>query len=617
MTTFSEIGLNEELLEAVSMLGFENPTPIQAKVIPQLLTTNRDVIALAQTGTGKTAAFGLPSIQLTNTDQKATQTLILSPTRELCLQITRDIKSYAINTKGIYVVPIYGGASIENQIKDLRKGSQIVVATPGRAVDMVKRKKLKLELVSRVILDEADEMLSMGFKDDLDFILSKTMEERQTLLFSATMSKEIRRISTKYMDDPLEFTVAKVNAGAENVKHVFYKVHARDKYAALKRIADINPNIYGIVFCRTRRETKEISNKLIHDGYNANALHGDLSQAQRDEVMGKFRSKIVQILVATDVAARGLDVNDLTHVINYALPDASDTYTHRSGRTGRAGKSGISIAIIHTREFRKVRDIERRAGIKFEKELVPAGEQICKKQLFSLIDKIEKVEVNEEQIEPFLPEVYKKLSWLSREELIKHFVSAEFNRFLDYYNNAPDLNVRGKDDDQRDRSGSRRDRGRDRDNDRRRDSESSGDRRGDRRGERRGEREERKPRVERRSRGFSRLFINAGSKNDLNPARLIGLINESLRSDSAEIGKIDIQRKFSFFEIENKFESEVISGLTGKSFENVELLVQKAESNYPNIRPRSDKRMERKGFGKKHDYTKGKAKKKKKSSRRW
>ena len=604
MSTFSDIGLNKEILDAISDLGFETPTEIQAQVIPQSLTDNQDIIALAQTGTGKTAAFGLPAIHLTNLEFKKPQTLVLCPTRELCLQITKDLESYSKYVKPFFVVPVYGGASIDNQIRALKKGAHIVVATPGRAVDLINRKRLNLTNVSKVILDEADEMLTMGFKDDLDFILSQTEDSRQTLLFSATMSKEIMNIARKYMDDPLQFTAAKINSGAENVEHQTYMVHARDKYEVLKRIADINPNIYGIVFCRTRsRETKEIANKLMHDGYNANALHGDLSQAQRDDVMGKFRAKIVQILVATDVAARGLDVNDLTHVVNFHLPDASDTYTHRSGRTGRAGKSGISIAIIHTRENRKIRDIERRAGVKFTRMQVPSGKEICKKQLFALIDKIEKVEVDEEQIAPFLPEVYKKLDWLSREELIKHFVSAEFNRFLDYYKNAKDLNVadRGRGDRSRDSHGdSRRERGR------RDDRRGRNDRSTDFNGKRK--------RRYRDQDKFTKLFINVGSKNDLNPARLIGLINEGLRSDSVEIGKIDIQRKFSFFEVETGFGEKVSEKLTGKSFEGQSVVVQKAESNYPSDRTKPDKKMKRRGFGTKHDFTKG-SKRKGKSSR--
>jgi len=449
MNSFTHFGLYPEILQAISELGFENPTPIQSKTIPHLLSTDQDLIASAQTGTGKTAAFGLPSIHLTNIDDKSTQTLVLCPTRELCVQIAKDLGDYSKYMKGINILAVYGGASIQPQIKSLKKGAQIVIGTPGRTKDLIKRKKLKLNNVSRVVLDEADEMLTMGFKEDLEDILATTPQEKQTLLFSATMSKNIISITKKYMSDPLEVSAGKANLGAENVEHIYYMVQAKDRYEVLKRIADINPTIYGIVFCRTRRETKEVANKLMHDGYNADAIHGELSQGQRDEVMGKFRKRQLQILVATDVAARGLDVNDLTHIINYNLPDDSEIYTHRSGRTGRAGKSGVSIAIIHTREIRRLKEIERISGISFSKELVPNGIDICQTRLYTLIDKIKKVEVDVKQIGLFLPEIYEKLSSLDREELIQHFVSTEFNRYLSYYKNARDINISGKHGDSR------------------------------------------------------------------------------------------------------------------------------------------------------------------------
>jgi len=539
MNSFEEIGLEAGILETLKGLGFEKPTPIQSKTIPHLLSSDKDIIASAQTGTGKTAAFGLPAIQLTNSKDKQTQTLVLCPTRELCLQITKDINSYAKNNKEINTVAIYGGAGIEPQIKALKKGAHIVVATPGRAKDMIKRKKLILSNVKRVILDEADEMLTMGFKEDLDAILSETPKEKQILLFSATMSKEITKITKKFMKDPLEVSVAKTNQGADNVKHYYFMVHAKDRYELLKRIADINPSVYGIIFCRTRRETKEIAGKLMQDGYNADALHGDLSQAQRDEVMGRFRKHQLQLLVATDVAARGLDVNDLTHVINYNLPDDSEIYIHRSGRTGRAGKSGISIAIVHTREARKIKEIEKKAGIVFSKDKVPSGKDICTKQLYALIDKIEKVKVDEKQIEPFLPAIYEKLDWLSREELIKHFVSAEFNRFLSYYKNSRDLSIK---------EGAQN--------------------------ESRKERGEKHRKDDRRNSAFSRLFINVGTKNNLNPARLIGLINEGLDSGDAAIGKIEIMKTFSFFEIDKNVASDIINALKGQTFEDISLSVE-------------------------------------------
>jgi len=544
MDNFAETGLNDDLLKAVKDLGFEKPTPIQVKTIPLLLSSSRDLIALAQTGTGKTAAFGLPALQLTMIEEKSPQTIILCPTRELCLQIARDLSTYSKYMKGISVVAVYGGSSIDTQIRALNKGAQIVVGTPGRTNDLIRRKKLRLGNIKRVILDEADEMLTMGFKEELDAILDTTPTEKQTLLFSATMSKEVRSISKKYMDNPEELAVAKVNLGAANLKHLYYRVSARDRYEVLKRIADSNPNIYGIVFCRTRRETKEIANKLMQDGYSADALHGDLSQAQRDDVMGRFRKRNIQILVATDVAARGLDVNDLTHVINFDLPDDPEIYTHRSGRTGRAGKSGISIAIIHTRETRKLKTIEKNSGIVFERQEVPTGKDICTKQLYSLIDKIEKVKVDEKQIEPFLPGIYEKFESLSREDLIKHFVSAEFNRFLGYYKNARDIKEPGNDRD--DRAGRREGR-----NDR-----------------------ERGKRKDRGRTSFTRLYINVGEKNNLNPARLIGLINEGLKSDNAEIGKIEILKSFSFFEIENTMDAKLITSLKGKKFEGTPLLIE-------------------------------------------
>jgi len=573
MTTFAETGLSDSLLKAVGELGFENPTPIQAKTIPHLLASEQDLIAFAQTGTGKTAAFGLPAIQLTQVEDRKTQTLILCPTRELCMQITKDLSNYSKFIKGFSVVAVYGGASIDTQIKALNKGAHIVVGTPGRTKDLINRRKLQLGAVERVVLDEADEMLSMGFKEDLDAILSKTADTKQTLLFSATMSKEVIAITKKYMNDPVELAATRQNTVAENVKHTYYMVHAKDRYEVLKRIADINPNIYGIVFCRTRRETKEVANKLMQDGYNADALHGDLSQAQRDEVMGRFRKHQLQLLVATDVAARGLDITDLTHIINYNLPDEVEVYIHRSGRTGRAGKSGTSIAIVHTRENRKIRDIEKKFKIKFTKEAVPSGKDICTKQLYALIDKIEKVEVDDNQIEPFMPVIYKKLEWLSREELIKHFVSAEFNRFLGYYKNARDINV--SDDHQDEKRGKREKRGRD----------------------------------DRRRTSFSRLFINVGSRDKLTPARLIGLINEGLDSGDSEIGKIEILRNFSFFEIEARKESQLMKALKDLEFEGKTLALEISQEKSKGASYTKEKSAKKKGYkktkdGKRNDWKK-------------
>ena len=424
MGNFKDLGINKGLLMAVEEMGFTSPTAVQEQAIPYLLKGKKDLIALAQTGTGKTAAFGLPCIQQVDPKIKHVQTIILCPTRELCIQISKDLLKFAKHLDYVKIIAVYGGTSIENQIQSIKRGVQIVVGTPGRTKDLIKRRVLKLDIVNKVVLDEADEMLSMGFKEDLNYILNTTSENRQTMLFSATMSREVRSISKKFMKDAEEITVEKLNSGAKNVEHHVYNVNSRDKYDTLKRIADFNPDIYGIVFCRTRRETQDIANKFMNDGYNADAIHGELSQGQRDEVMSKFRDKSLQILIATDVAARGLDVDSLTHVINYSLPDDPEVYTHRSGRTGIAGKSGISIAISNSREGRKLKSIENKSQINFIRQEVPSGKEICSKQLLKLIEKIQKVKVDEKQIEPFLEDIYLKLESLSREDLIKHFVSA-------------------------------------------------------------------------------------------------------------------------------------------------------------------------------------------------
>ena len=438
--SFLNFSLKKELIKSINELGFNNPTPIQSKVIPHLMSSKQDLIASAQTGTGKTAAFGLPLLDLTNIKDTNVQTLILCPTRELCIQITNDLLSYSKYLKKINILSVYGGVKIEKQINSLKKGPQIVVGTPGRTNDLIRRKKLIIGNIDRLILDEADEMLSMGFKEDLEAIIQQTPKQKQILLFSATMTPKVVGVTKKYMKDSLEIAVARVNRAADNVEHIFYVVKPRDRYEVVKRIADMNPDIYGIVFCRTRRETKDIAIKLMNDHYNADTIHGDLSQSERDDVMRRFRKGQLQILVATDVAARGLDVEDLTHIINYNLPDDDEIYIHRSGRTGRAGKKGVSIAIINGRNMRKLKDIERTSGISFKKKDVPNGLDICKKRLYALIDKIEKVDVNEEQIEPFLPYIYEKLNWLDREKLIKHFVSTEFNRYLSYYKDSKDIN---------------------------------------------------------------------------------------------------------------------------------------------------------------------------------
>ena len=543
------MGLSTEIQQAVDELGFEQPTPIQEKAVPFLLNDKQDMVALAQTGTGKTAAFGLPVIQQIDTTKRTTQALILSPTRELAMQIASDLKNYSKHVAKVNIAILYGGSDIKKQINDLDRGAQIVVGTPGRTLDLIKRKKLKVEEIRWLILDEADEMLSMGFKDDLDAILENSPEGKQTLLFSATMPNEIVSIANKYMTNPFEISVGKRNIGAENVEHQYYLVHAKDRYLALKRVADINPNIYGIIFCRTRAETKDVADKLMQDGYNADALHGDLSQAQRDHVMARFRGKHLQMLVATDVAARGLDVNDLTHVINYNLPDDPEVYIHRSGRTGRAGKKGISVTLVHLREKGKLRQVEKIVNKSFSQKQVPSGKEICEKQLFSLIDKVEKIEVNDTQIGEFMPVIYKKLAWLDREELIKHFVSVEFNQFLKYYENAPDINVDESKHSERDSFGGergRRNRGR--------------DERGGRRD--RGVRNDRK----RGGYDFSRFFFNLGKKNGVSKRTIIDLINQNLPNKSVEIGNIEVLKSFSFFEVDKRYEKEVLKAFKNASY---------------------------------------------------
>jgi ATP-dependent RNA helicase DeaD len=565
MDNFKQTRLHPDILKAITEMGFETPTPIQAKTIPHLMASAHDLIATAQTGTGKTAAFGLPSIHLTDMEDRRTQTLVLCPTRELCVQITKDLGNFSKYINGMNILAVYGGASIQTQIKSLKKGAQIVIGTPGRTKDLIKRKRLDISHVARVILDEADEMLTMGFKEDLEMILAQTPQEKQTLLFSATMSKRVVGITKSYMNNPLEIATARMNIAAENVHHIYYMVNAKDRYEAIKRIIDINPGIYGIVFCRTRRETKEVANKLMHDGYNADTLHGDLSQVQRDEVMGRFRNRQLQILVATDVAARGLDVEDLSHVINFNLPDDDEMYVHRSGRTGRAGKKGISIIIIHTREMRKIREIEKKSSITFIRETVPSGLDICKKRLYTLIDKVENVEVDEQQIDQFMPDIYKKLEWLEREELIKHFVSTEFNRYLSYYKNARNINI-------------------------------SGDSMGKKRSKR-----EKRSREDRRNTSFAGFYVNVGFRHKLNPGRLIGLINECLRSSDAVIGKIEVMKTFSFFEIDKKWESKLFVGFKGKKFQGIPLLIEGDKGS-----PRSERGSKRKS--KYHDNKVGRAK---------
>jgi len=539
------MGLSPKLLMGIEELGFKKPTPIQEEVIPIVLETEEDIVGLAQTGTGKTAAFGLPIIEQIDIRNKSVQALILVPTRELCIQISKDLQNLSKYIKGLQVVPVYGGASIDTQIRALKRGTHIIAATPGRMLDLINRKAANIANVRTVVLDEADEMLNMGFRDELDGILEKTPKIKRTLLFSATMPKEVARIAKNYMNSPREITVGKQNSGAENIRHIYYQVHARDRYLTLKRIADINPDIYGLVFCRTRRETKEVADKLIKDGYNADALHGDLSQSQRDHVMKRFRERTLQMLVATDVAARGIDVSDISHVINYNIPEDLDVYTHRSGRTGRAEKSGISIALVNYREKSKIPQIEKIIRKKFEKLLVPTGAEICKKQLFKLIDRMENAEVDEAQIAPFMDTVNKKLEWLSKEQIIKHFLSLEFNRFLEYYKNAPDLNEKAENkQDKRDKS--------------------DGSRHGDRR------------RI-RGKNGYTRFFINIGKKEGVAPMSIIGMINDHTKDRDINIGAIEVKDSFSFFEVGEKYSTKVLNSFQNTKFKGRRIRVEVAE----------------------------------------
>jgi ATP-dependent RNA helicase DeaD len=536
MKNFDELGIDSNIIKAIGELGFESPMPIQEQVIPHLLKEEPgDIVALAQTGTGKTAAFGIPIIEHTDPSLKRIQHLVLAPTRELCLQIADDLTSFCKYKSNLKVAAVFGGASMDRQVQMIKKGAQIISATPGRLLDLINRGFIDISRVKTVVLDEADEMLNMGFRDDLEEILKNTPGDKNTLLFSATMPEEVMLIAKRYMHKPTEFTVGKKNTGAINVNHICYMVHAKDRYLALKRIVDFHPNMYGIVFCRTRRETQEVADLLIEDGYNADALHGDLSQIQRDSVMNKFRIKHLKMLVATDVAARGIDVDNLTHIVNYNLPDELEIYTHRSGRTGRAGKTGTSIAIANMKEKGKLKQIEKILDKKFEFLPVPMGKDICEKQLFHLIDRMEKVEVDYSQIESYLPNIYKKLEWLDREELIKKFVSLEFNRFLDYYRNAKDLNAPT-------------DRGN-------------------------VSRKDRNARVE----GFTRFFINLGNLDQLKPTQLIGLINDTTGKRDIEIGEIDIKKSFSFFELDSAFTDLVLRTFEGTVYNDRDIKVEVAE----------------------------------------
>ncbi len=551
---FENIGLDKNILKGIEELGFEKPMPVQAKVIPHMLDSDRDIVGLAQTGTGKTAAFGLPLIQRIDTKDSTPQALILSPTRELCIQIAQDLTNFAKYVSGLKIVAVYGGASIETQIKSIARGVQIVVATPGRLLDLIKRRRIDISGINSVVLDEADEMLNMGFQEELTAILATTPDDKRTCLFSATMPAEVENIASSYLNDPIQLEVGTRNSGSENVSHICYMVRAKDRYLALKRIVDYYPSIYGIIFCRTRWEAKEIAENLIKDGYNADALHGDLSQAQRESVMNKFRLRALQMVVATDVAARGLDVENLTHVINYNLPDDIQVYTHRSGRTGRAGKTGISIALIHQKEKYKIKNIEKMTGRGFEYQKVPNGEVICEKQLFNMIDRMESVTVEDERIDDYMKKITKKLEWLSKEEIIKRFVSLEFNRFLEYYKNAPDLNIDFSEKKRR-KKGERRD-----------------------------------------DTSFKRLFINLGKKDGLTPQNLIGIVNDASGRRDIEIGKIEIMNSFSFFGIEEAAVPVFLDGLGNQAYKGRQIVAEPASE-----KPKGDRKSFRKDRGDRGD----------------
>ena len=623
------MGLKKEILDAISTMGFEEPTSIQSKAIPLILSSDRDIIGRAQTGTGKTGAFGLPILNKLNPKSEHIQALILCPTRELCIQITNEIQNFAQNMHSVKVVPVYGGASMDTQLYGIKQRPQIIVGTPGRTLDLVNRKKLKLDELQWLVLDEADEMLSMGFKDDMDAIMATISPEKQTLLFSATLPPEIVRMVKTYMQDPIEVAGEKIQTGADNVTHHYYEVQARDRYVALKRIIDMQPEIYAIVFCRTRAETKEIAEKLSAEGYNSDALHGDLSQQQREYTLGRFRSKTLQLLIATDVAARGLDVSDLTHVINYNLPDDPDVYIHRSGRTGRAHKKGISITIIHSREHNRIKDIERRVGKTFDRKRVPTGKEICERQLFHLVEKVENVEVVEEQIAEFLPVIFNKLAWLDREELIKRFVSVEFNRFLAYYKDAKDINIdhkkqgergrdlgtgrkergerseRGKRDDYgrergRDQAGSREKRGGEKsrgsdqgagryERDRKDDRKAPFEKRDYKKERATGERPDGAPRrkvgyegrpepakrgSERPKVKFTPLVLNLGTVNKFNPKVLLSLVNQYLPDQEAQIGKIDVQFSHTIFDVDEAYQEDVVRAFKKAQYKGTKLSVE-------------------------------------------
>lgn len=551
MKSFQDLGLDARLVKGVEALGFETPTPIQTQAIPALLSGNRDLVGLAQTGTGKTAAFGLPLLQKIDLNSRYPQVLVLAPTRELCVQICKDLHDFASELKGFDAVPVYGGSSIMDQIRKIKQGVQVVVATPGRLIDLINRKAVDLGRIGILVLDEADEMLNMGFQEDIDFILGNTPHTRNTWLFSATMPREVREIAKNYMSDPVELGAGTTQRGNENIEHCYTVVRAKDRYAALKRFVDANVEIFGIIFCRTKIETQEVAEHLIRDGYNADSLHGDLSQAQRDKVMARYRERSLQLLVATDVAARGIDVQDVTHVIHYNLPDELENYTHRSGRTARAGKKGISIAIVHSKDLNRIRQIEKSTGRTFTRLRVPDGMEVCEKQLMKLVKKIHDVEVNEAEIEPYLPQIYEELGGLDRDQLIHRFVSIEFNRFLEYYKGSTDLNVDLK-------SGKLEDGG----------GKSYGDQ-------------------------HNRMFISIGAKDGLDKGKLLRFICDTTGEKGSIIGRIDVQGVYSFVDVVPDRIDAVMKGLNGVMYRDRKVRTeltdvrQTGKKKYPG-RPRED-----------------------------
>ena len=586
--TFKELGLRVEVLQSIEAMGFAEPTPIQQSAIPHLLNDQSDFVGLAQTGTGKTAAFGLPLIHKVTDRPTETQGLIIAPTRELCLQISKDLEAFAQFDKQIRVVAVYGGTDIRRQMTEIKRGATIVVATPGRLVDLINRRAINLQTVETVVLDEADEMLNMGFKEDIDAILDATPDTKNVWLFSATMPKEVAAIAKNYMTDPLEVAMGHKNQSNENIEHIYYTVKERDRYDALKRLIDASPDIFGLVFCRTRNETATVAEKLAKDGYSAEPLHGDLSQAMRDRVMDRFRERSIQLLVATDVAARGIDVDNITHVINYNLPDDIENYTHRSGRTARAGRQGKSLVLINARENYKIKAIERQIRMTFAAALIPEASEICGIQLNKLISKVKEIEVKENDIAPFLPAIMADFEELSKEEVIKKFISAEFNRFIEYYDRAGDLNVAGGRED-------RGDRGRDK-NDRfdRKDRFERSDRgeRGDR-----GDRGDRSDRAPRDMGNRTRFFVSLGKRDGLNPGGLLRVICDATGIKSASVGRIDVMPNFSFFEADKGDEGAILSQVNGADYEGHKVMVEITQKKAEGGERRSGGGGERRSFG--------------------